>query len=44
MTEKGKEQNALFIIFGATGDLAQRKLYPSLFNLYKKVFFVKDLL
>ena len=26
MTEKGKEQNALFIIFGATGDLAQRKL------------------
>ena len=41
MTEKGKEQNALFIIFGATGDLAQRKLYPSLFNLYKKGFLCK---
>ena len=30
------EQQALFIIFGGTGDLAQRKLYPSLFNLYKR--------
>lgn len=26
----------LFTIFGATGDLANRKLYPSLFRLYKK--------
>lgn len=32
------QQKALFIIFGGTGDLAQRKLYPSLFNLYKKGF------
>lgn len=24
------------VIFGATGDLAKRKLYPSIFNLYKK--------
>lgn len=31
-----KEQKALFIIFGGTGDLAQRKLYPSIFELYKK--------
>lgn len=30
------EQNVLFTIFGATGDLASRKLYPSLFRLYKK--------
>ncbi|GBG94569.1 glucose-6-phosphate 1-dehydrogenase [Ligilactobacillus salitolerans] len=30
------EQKSLFIIFGGTGDLAQRKLYPSLFNLYKQ--------
>ena len=30
------EQAALFTIFGGTGDLAQRKLYPSLFRLYKK--------
>lgn len=30
------EKNVLFIIFGGTGDLAQRKLYPSLFRLYRK--------
>lgn len=27
---------ALFIIFGGTGDLAKRKLYPSIYRLYKK--------
>lgn len=27
---------ALFMLFGGTGDLALRKLYPALFNLYKK--------
>lgn len=31
-----KEKIALFTIFGGTGDLAQRKLYPSLFKLYLK--------
>jgi len=31
-----KEKIALFTIFGGTGDLAQRKLYPSLFKLYQK--------
>ncbi|MGB6179159.1 glucose-6-phosphate dehydrogenase [Carnobacterium sp.] len=30
------EQKALFTIFGGTGDLAKRKLYPSLYRLYKK--------
>ena len=30
------EQAALFTIFGGTGDLAKRKLYPSLFRLYRK--------
>ena len=25
--------SCLFVIFGATGDLAQRKLYPALYNL-----------
>ncbi|GAJ25984.1 glucose-6-phosphate 1-dehydrogenase [Liquorilactobacillus sucicola DSM 21376 = JCM 15457] len=34
----GTRQQALFIIFGGTGDLAKRKLYPSLFELYKKGF------
>src|SRR3712207_3159112 len=38
MIEKSKEQKVLIFIFGGTGDLAQRKLYPSLFNLYKKGF------
>ncbi|MGX7030369.1 glucose-6-phosphate dehydrogenase [Vagococcus zengguangii] len=33
-----EEQTALFTIFGATGDLAQRKLYPSLFRLFRKGF------
>lgn len=31
-----EEKKALFIIFGGTGDLANRKLYPSLYRLYKK--------
>ena len=31
-----REEKALFIIFGGTGDLAQRKLYPALFNLYRR--------
>lgn len=30
------ETKALFIIFGGTGDLAKRKLYPSLFRLFRK--------
>jgi glucose-6-phosphate 1-dehydrogenase len=30
------EKKALFTIFGGTGDLAKRKLYPSLYRLYKK--------
>lgn len=28
------EKRALFIIFGGSGDLAQRKLYPALYGLY----------
>ncbi|WP_409021440.1 glucose-6-phosphate dehydrogenase [Dellaglioa sp. P0083] len=32
------QQKALFIIFGGTGDLAKRKLYPSLFKLFEKGF------
>jgi glucose-6-phosphate 1-dehydrogenase len=31
-----EEKIALFTIFGGTGDLAKRKLYPSLFRLFKK--------
>ncbi|MDR0846056.1 MAG: glucose-6-phosphate dehydrogenase [Lactobacillales bacterium] len=30
------EVKATFVIFGASGDLAKRKLYPALFRLYKK--------
>lgn len=36
-----EEKKALFIIFGGTGDLANRKLYPSLYRLYKKNY-LKD--
>lgn len=35
MTQANK---ALFIIFGGTGDLAHRKLYPALYRLYVKGF------
>lgn len=31
-----KERNVSFVILGGTGDLARKKLLPSLFNLYKK--------
>ncbi|WP_172187782.1 glucose-6-phosphate dehydrogenase [Lentilactobacillus kribbianus] len=31
-----KERRALIMLFGGTGDLATRKLYPALFNLYEK--------
>lgn len=30
------EHKALIMLFGATGDLATRKLYPAIFNLYQK--------
>lgn len=31
-----QEQRVIFIIFGGSGDLAHRKLYPALFKLYLK--------
>jgi len=31
-----RESNVTFVILGGTGDLAKKKLLPSLFNLYKK--------
>ncbi|WP_035619093.1 glucose-6-phosphate dehydrogenase [Lacticigenium naphthae] len=36
-----QETKALFIIFGGTGDLARRKLYPALFKLYQKNYLKK---
>ncbi|WP_258358769.1 glucose-6-phosphate dehydrogenase [Moorella sulfitireducens (nom. illeg.)] len=30
----GKPDNCLLVIFGGTGDLARRKLYPALYNLF----------
>lgn len=35
MAQENNEATAV-ILFGATGDLARRKLYPALYNLYKK--------
>ena len=29
------EQHVLITLFGATGDLAHRKLYPAIFRLFK---------
>lgn len=31
-----KESGAVFYIFGATGDLAKRKLYPAIYSLYRE--------
>ncbi|TCP27044.1 glucose-6-phosphate 1-dehydrogenase [Scopulibacillus darangshiensis] len=33
---EGNKQATTLILFGATGDLAKRKLYPALYRLYKK--------
>lgn len=38
MTILATEIKAVITLFGATGDLAHRKLYPSLFNLFRKGF------
>ena len=27
-------ESMTFVLFGATGDLAKRKIYPALYNLY----------
>jgi glucose-6-phosphate 1-dehydrogenase len=34
--KQNENPTALIMIFGATGDLANRKLFPSLYNLFKK--------
>ncbi|AST97857.1 glucose-6-phosphate dehydrogenase [Shouchella clausii] len=31
-----EQAEAVFVIFGSTGDLAKRKLFPSIYNLYRK--------
>ncbi|GKQ42105.1 glucose-6-phosphate 1-dehydrogenase [Companilactobacillus sp. RD055328] len=36
-----QQKPALFIIFGGSGDLAHRKLYPALFNLYRNEYLDK---
>ncbi len=30
-----KLESMTFVLFGATGDLAKRKIYPALYNLYR---------
>ena len=42
--KQNEKPTALIMIFGATGDLANRKLYPSLYSLFKKGKFPKILL
>lgn len=36
MVYKENKNKCVIVIFGATGDLAKRKLFPSIYNLYKK--------
>ncbi len=31
-----KLESMTFVLFGATGDLAKRKIYPALYNLYQR--------
>ena len=35
--------SALITIFGATGDLSYRKLFPSIYNLFQKGYFGKSI-
>lgn len=42
MTSNKENHPIVFIIFGATGDLAQRKIIPALLSLYDKGFLPKD--
>lgn len=35
ISEAIKNQPAIFIIFGSTGDLAKKRIFPALFNLFK---------
>lgn len=37
-----KEVRGLIVLFGATGDLASRKLYPALFRLYRRGLLTKN--
>ena len=34
--KQNEKSSALIMIFGATGDLANRKLFPSLYRLFEK--------
>ena len=36
IVSENTKPTALIMIFGATGDLAKRKLFPSIYQLYKK--------
>lgn len=38
----GKNISALITIFGATGDLSYRKLFPSIYNLFQKGYFAES--
>lgn len=40
--EKAKNTPTAFVVFGATGDLARKKIFPSFFELYKSKLLPKD--
>src|SRR6476659_5632119 len=41
--KQNEKSTALIMIFGATGDLAKRKLFPSLYRLFEKGKLSKNL-
>jgi glucose-6-phosphate 1-dehydrogenase len=40
--QAAKTEGAVIFLFGATGDLAKRKLYPALYSLYKEGKLAED--
>src|SRR3989344_5842049 len=40
--EKAKKTPTAFVIFGATGDLSRKKIFPSFFELYKSNLLPQD--
>jgi glucose-6-phosphate 1-dehydrogenase len=42
MSENRRPSNRVLVVFGATGDLAARKLFPGLFHLYREGLMPQD--
>ena len=40
--QQGEEKRHLFVVFGASGDLAKKKIYPTLWSLFKEGLLPKN--